>query len=158
MFKTTSLWAVLIAVLTSGFFVLEDNYQIRQELEFCKNITKDNCREVQKLNTTTERICFTASLQDIIVSQANRVSMLEGNLNKYTEELAVVRQQSVLLETALETAATQIKTLVDDNSKLQAELDAKTQELKTLNNALLRVKEELADKITEIEKLKKEQP
>lgn len=148
---------VFILTLTCGLSVLDHCY-LSKTLVSCDQIALDNQRQLVNIENANQAIKFATSTQEITRLQAKRISVLETGLTKYTEELALARQQNGLLGKALETAATQIKELADSNSKLETELDAASQQLKTLTDELLRTKEALADKITELEKLRKTEP
>jgi len=148
---------VFILTLAGGLSVLDHCY-LSKTLVSCDQIALDNQRQLVNIENANQAIKFATSTQEITRLQAKRISVLETGLTKYTEELALARQQNGLLGKALETAATQIKELADSNSKLETELDAASQQLKTLTDELLRTKEALADKITELEKLRKTEP
>jgi chromosome segregation ATPase len=148
---------VFVLALICGLNIF-DHWYLSKTLTSCEQIVLDSQQQRVKLETANQAIKCAISSQEITRLQAQRISTLEIGLTKYTEELALVRQQNGLLEKALETAATQIKNLVDDNSKLEADLDAAAQELRELNTELLRIKEALADKIAELEKLRKVEP
>jgi chromosome segregation ATPase len=148
---------VFILTLAGGLSVLDHCY-LSKTLVSCDQIALDNQRQLVNIENANQAIKFATSTQEITRLQAKRISVLETGLTKYTEELALARQQNGLLGKALETAATQIKELADSNSKLETELDAASQQLKTLTDELLRTKEALADKITELEKLRKVEP
>jgi predicted RNase H-like nuclease (RuvC/YqgF family) len=118
-------------------------------------ITAANSAQVREMDVAQASQNYASVTQEVLRADSRRLVKLEDLVDKYT---VVLREQYAQLETysaALESAASQIQDLIDDNSKAEAELDANLSLIEQLKADLSKLQQTVNEKTREIEELKK---
>jgi chromosome segregation ATPase len=131
---------ILAAILAAGLVVL-DHFRTSVALGRLETETFYVTAQAEDIIKAQRALEYAAVSQEVVKIQTQRVVKLETMLDKYAAAYVELNNQAQLLNAAVESAAQQIKDLVDDNSKLEAELDASSAEIEAAKAELERVKQ-----------------